>query len=100
MALVNSFMPKTMLQMPIDSKPYSLLNNKSVIIRCAAASRRQISTGKPPQINRVSRSSNRSLRSDQVSLSNSLSGEDGKTNGGNVVADEVKNTTNTADATD
>ncbi|KAM1041821.1 hypothetical protein FF1_031001 [Malus domestica] len=98
--VINSFMPKTMLQMPINSKPCRL-ENKIVIIRCAATPRRrELSRGNPPQINRVLGSSNRSLRSDQVSLSSSLNGVDEKTNGGNVIADEVNNTTKTTDATD
>ncbi|CAB4277299.1 unnamed protein product [Prunus armeniaca] len=97
MALVNSFiMPKTMLQMPMNSKPCSL-HNKIVIIRCAAA-RRKITEGPPSQINQVLSVTSRSLGTEQVSLrSSSLTGEDGKTKEGNAIVDEVNNTTKTAD---
>ncbi|KAK9907138.1 hypothetical protein M0R45_002383 [Rubus argutus] len=102
MALVSSFMPKTMLQIfPTNSKPCTLQNNKNVtIIRCAVK-KGDISTGSPPQINRVLRVTDRSLKTDQmVGLRSLNNGGDGKANAGNTNVDDVSNTTKTADATD
>lgn len=68
--------------------------------RCAVK-KGGISTGSPPQINRVLTVTDRSLRTDQVVGLRSLNnGEDGKANAGNTIVDDVSNTTKTADATD